>query len=295
MSGPRYLADLQRDRGWTGRIHLRVNVVFAGHWKVGHLQPSRVVDDHELVCFLGGETEVVIGERRYRCRGGEALIKPPGVVQFSRAIAPPVDRICVHFDWDRRRAPGRVEPISFLRDGPPDPTRIRPTPDWVALPIPLHRRFPDREFRARAMALPSILAADPGPVGLARLEAATTELLLRLIDAPEVDEPPRPEAESLALRAKAAIEQRYAEDLSLGALAAELGTAPAVLSRRFRAAFGVSPKAHLQEQRFQVAHELLRAGERSVAEVAAAVGFTDPNYFARAFAKRWGVAPSRVG
>jgi hypothetical protein len=98
VSDPIYLAPLQEARGWTGRIHLRANALFSGHWREGHLQPSRVSDDHELVCFLGGETEVQIGPQRYFVRGGEALIFPPGLVQFSRAIAPPVDRICVHFD-----------------------------------------------------------------------------------------------------------------------------------------------------------------------------------------------------
>lgn len=291
---PLHLNDRQRERGWTARLHVRVNALYAGHWLVGHIQASRVCVDHELMCFLGGETEVIIGDQVYRCRGGEALILPPAVQQFSRAVTAPIDRICIHFDWDRSRPPGLAPPWVFHRDGEPDPRRIKPTPSWVGVPLPLHVRFPDSAFRARALELPQIIESDDSPVGMARLEAVLSDLLLRLIHAPSAEAPVAHEPDDVAARAKLAIETRYAEAFSLAGLAHELGIGASQLSRRFRSRFGVTAVGYLQEQRLQAAHELLIAGGRSIAAVAQAVGIPDPNYFARVFAKRWGHPPSAV-
>jgi len=291
---PLYLSDRQRNRGWTARLHVRVNALYAGHWQVGHIQASRVCIDHELMCFLGGETEVIIGDRLYRCRGGEALILPPAVHQYSRAVSAPIDRICIHFDWDRSRPPGLAPPCVYRREGEADPRRFKPTPTWVGVPLPLHVRFPDSAFRARVLELPQIIEADDSAVGMARLEAGLSDLLLRLIHAPSAESPVAPEPDDVAARAKVAIETRFAEEFSLAHLASELGIGASQLSRRFRSRFGVTAVGYLQEQRLQAAHEMLIAGGRSVAAVAQAVGIPDPNYFARVFAKRWGHPPSAV-
>jgi AraC-like DNA-binding protein len=291
---PLFLADRQNDRGWTGRMNVRVNAIYSGHWQVGHIQASRVSDDHELVCLMGGETEVIIGDRVHRCRGGEALIKPPGVAQFTRAVAAPVDRICIHFDWDRSRKAGEAPPFTYLRDGVPDTKRFKLTPKWVGVAVPLHVRFPDRTFRARALEVPQILEADDSAIGLARLEAIVTDLILRLVHAPLADQPSAAEPDDIAIRAKEAIETRFTKDISLAELATELGTSASHLSRRFRTRFGVTAIGYLQEQRLQMAYDLLQSGSCSVASVAHSVGISDPNYFARVFSRRWGVAPSGV-
>lgn len=57
------------------------------------------------------------------------------------------------------------------------------------------------------------------------------------------------------------------------------------LTRRFRAAFGISPSDYLQRWRIQHALSLLKESRLPVHEVARQCGWNDPNYFARAIKK----------
>ena len=61
--------------------------------------------------------------------------------------------------------------------------------------------------------------------------------------------------------------------------------------RDFRARFGVSPKRWLVERRLERARELVRAGERSVADVAATVGYASTSHFIEVYRGAFGVTP----
>ncbi len=67
------------------------------------------------------------------------------------------------------------------------------------------------------------------------------------------------------------------------------------LQRAFGRHFGMSPKQYLIKRRMERALTLLAEGDASVKEVAFAVGYRDEKYFSRAFKKRYGYAPSRLG
>lgn len=80
-------------------------------------------------------------------------------------------------------------------------------------------------------------------------------------------------------------------DISMAAVAAELGLSQATLRRRLQAE-GIKFARLLDELRCQVAIEYLSDGRHSVNEVAYRLGFSDPAPFSRAF-KRWtGKTPS---
>lgn len=125
---------------------------------------------------------------------------------------------------------------------------------------------------------------------------AGEELLLRsyaralALHAGVVEAPARGEARPVG-RVRAMIEARYAEDLSLGDLAAEAGCSTHHLIRVFRRAVGITPHAYLIDVRVRRAQERLRAGW-SPARVAAEVGFADQAHLTRAFRARIGVPPA---
>jgi AraC-like DNA-binding protein len=64
------------------------------------------------------------------------------------------------------------------------------------------------------------------------------------------------------------------------------------LRARFSADLGVSPQQHLAERRIDEARRLLQHGGFPVGAVAERVGFADPYYFSRAFARRVGMSPT---
>jgi AraC-like DNA-binding protein len=66
------------------------------------------------------------------------------------------------------------------------------------------------------------------------------------------------------------------------------------LFRRLKAITGMSPTAYIRNIRLQKANQLLISTDWRVSEIAYSLGFTDPNYFSRAFRKKFGCAPGVV-
>ncbi|KOV93788.1 AraC family transcriptional regulator [Streptomyces sp. NRRL B-3648] len=88
------------------------------------------------------------------------------------------------------------------------------------------------------------------------------------------------------------LDQNLAERYDLAALADAFRVSPRTLLRRFAAETGRSPLAHLQDSRVRRARHLLETTDRTVAAVAAAVGYQDPGTFAALFARHTGHRPS---
>lgn len=86
---------------------------------------------------------------------------------------------------------------------------------------------------------------------------------------------------------------RFAEDLSLEDLAREAGMSPFHLLRRFKRRHGLPPHAWLVELRLREARRLL-AGDMRLADIAAAVGFSDQSHFTRLCKARHGLTPGRL-
>ncbi|MFD5098604.1 GlxA family transcriptional regulator [Streptomyces albidochromogenes] len=88
------------------------------------------------------------------------------------------------------------------------------------------------------------------------------------------------------------LDQNLAERYDLAALADAFGVSTRTLLRRFAEETGHSPLAHLQASRVRRARHLLETTDRTVAAVAAAVGYRDPGTFAALFTRHTGHRPS---
>ncbi|TNE67780.1 MAG: helix-turn-helix domain-containing protein [Alphaproteobacteria bacterium] len=125
--------------------------------------------------------------------------------------------------------------------------------------------------------------------------AALTLLLVELTRALA----PRDRAESapvgrrpaLVERYRALIEVHHAEGLAVSDYAARLGVTPARLRAACQAVAGEAPIALLQARLISEAKRFLCYTDRTVAEVAYALGFDDPAYFSRLFTHRTGTTP----
>lgn len=92
--------------------------------------------------------------------------------------------------------------------------------------------------------------------------------------------------------AQSLIEATPGRSPSVAGLARQLGVSPRTLTRRFGAAIGVSPKAHIAEVRIEVAKRALEQTDESVERIRADSGFLDATSFRRAFKRQVGMSPS---
>ncbi|HEX8744386.1 MAG TPA: helix-turn-helix transcriptional regulator [Thermoleophilaceae bacterium] len=90
------------------------------------------------------------------------------------------------------------------------------------------------------------------------------------------------------------IEQEYASDLELDAVARRLATSRRQLQRAFAEAGKTSFRTRLAEVRMQRALELLHDGKLPVRDVAASVGYRQAAQFAKTFRRHHGRPPSSI-
>lgn len=100
------------------------------------------------------------------------------------------------------------------------------------------------------------------------------------------------ESDRRLLRARDAMDRRYAEPLDVSTLARIAYVSEAHFIRTFRATFGETPNRYLQRRRVERAMFLLRSTERSVTDICMSVGFSSLGTFSRVFRDVVGESPS---
>ena len=135
-----------------------------------------------------------------------------------------------------------------------------------------------------------------GDVMIKGLLAQVFALLLRR----GLAEGERPSPEKSALRrysvidpALRCIKSSYSENLSVEQLADLCGVSKHYFCRTFKTVTEKSAMEYLRDFRLRVANALLTGTKRSVAEISAACGFDNQNYFSRCYKQYYGETPSQ--
>ncbi len=100
--------------------------------------------------------------------------------------------------------------------------------------------------------------------------------------------------QNIIQQAKEYILENYGDpDLSVEKLCSYLHISPAYFSTIFKKETGQTYVAYLTDVRMEKAVEMLNHTDEKTYVIAAAVGYTEPNYFSYVFKKKFGVAPTR--
>jgi YesN/AraC family two-component response regulator len=91
--------------------------------------------------------------------------------------------------------------------------------------------------------------------------------------------------------AKRYIEQNFTKEISLDEIAGRVSVSSFYLSRIFSKREGMTYKEYLIKLRMERAKQLLKEGKKSIKEISIDVGYTDQNYFSRAFKKYYNKSP----
>jgi len=94
-------------------------------------------------------------------------------------------------------------------------------------------------------------------------------------------------------KALALLHRRPAHPWTIASLGSEVGVSRSVLAERFRRYLSESPMAYLAQWRLQLGAQLLKSTSRSVADIAAEVGYESEPSFNRAFKRQFGLPPAR--
>ncbi len=97
---------------------------------------------------------------------------------------------------------------------------------------------------------------------------------------------------NLAELIMAYIHQNYASKITLEILSDKFSCSQSLLIKTFKKEYGGTIMQELMEVRLQRAEEYLRKSRISLKEIADSCGFSDQNYFSKAFALKYGCSPS---
>ena len=100
-------------------------------------------------------------------------------------------------------------------------------------------------------------------------------------------------SDRIVAEAKIWIRERFARDFGIAELARGLGVSHQTLIRRFKAAGAGTPRAYAQNARVSTAASMLIETDRTIAEIAALVGYSDTASFRKIFTERSGMTPSQ--
>ena len=115
-------------------------------------------------------------------------------------------------------------------------------------------------------------------------------------DVPKTQEEDQSATVSLFIaRFKEVVEARLEDsDVSVEDLAADMNISRVQLYRKVKSITDSSPVELLRNARLNKAYQLLLTTDKSVSEVAYAVGFTSPSYFTKCFKEEYGMVPGDV-
>ena len=141
----------------------------------------------------------------------------------------------------------------------------------------------DREALRAACAASPLLNRDYIRSAAQIMHAVASYLVLERMAALQEDQP--------AARLNALVAAHYADPISVPELCDQLGVGRTQLYKLSRQLYGCGIAEQLRRLRLEKARRLLVAGDASIAEIAAACGFNDYNYFIAVFSRETGCSP----
>lgn len=98
--------------------------------------------------------------------------------------------------------------------------------------------------------------------------------------------------EAIVQLVKEYVQAHYADDISVGVIAANLGFSSSYLTKVFNKYEQLTPSVYIRNYRMSIAKQLLANPDATLNTVSAAVGFSDPFHFSKSFKQTFGISPS---
>ena len=126
------------------------------------------------------------------------------------------------------------------------------------------------------------------PIDADELDAALKKALAQLPQRPEEARTPAELAEAV----KRYIDENYRQSISLDTLAERFYFSREYIGRTFRAQYGCAVYEYIQQRRMEQAKALLANPRLTLQGIAEHLGYSNANYFSKAFRRHFGASPS---
>lgn len=240
------------------RNYQDINPVLLGREDCAPLQsdgPS-VRPYYQIYCIVSGKGRFCCQAKEYRAGAGDLILIPSGAVAFLQA--------------------DEKAPWEYIRAGFSSSLPLSDVFGRQVIYAPESKRIFEQMLSCRQY----------GEMAETYICAKVLELLTLLGGGKAVSG-----ARRYVLQAKNIIETQYDKDLSVSALAQELGLERSYFSKIFKEELGVSPQQYLVSYRLEKAAKLMRKQHYTPSLAAAYCGYSDLVNFSKMFKKRFGLSP----
>ncbi|MEM9515713.1 MAG: AraC family transcriptional regulator [Actinomycetota bacterium] len=242
---------------------------------------------HPVICLiLQGAKELELGAQRVECAAGQSIVVSHELPLRSRITdaSPEVPYLALILELDvglLRRLVDDIDGLDVREPADPDPTALRVGGAAPALIDAFGRLLSMVDSPVEASALGPLVVHE---IHFRLLAADHGAALRRLLN-----------RDSHASRIAKAIDQirgDLAEPLAIGDLARAVGMSQSSFHEHFKAVTSTTPLQYQKDLRLLEARQLLGLGDRTVTEVALAVGYQSPTQFSREYSRKFGITPS---
>lgn len=87
--------------------------------------------------------------------------------------------------------------------------------------------------------------------------------------------------------------EHFTEHYTIEQLAGKFDISPTIMKKCFRGVYGDSIYSYMKMYRLQIAEQLLRESSLTISEIAARIGYLNPNKFTSAFTRAYGITPTK--
>lgn len=264
------MSEQVEDGTFVGALHARRQ--FAGltlaetSYRPALVVPAHAHESALVTLVLDGGLTEERGHRRARVEKGALIYHPPAEPHGHRFSDVGGRCFVLQFgpSWlERMRSFGLAEPGS--------PLDLRGSQaNWLAGQVYREFRSPDTAARLGIEGFALAMLGEIARAGSRSERGAKPPWLVRAVEL---------------------LHARLTDELSLGEIAVAVGVHPSHLSRTFHQHFGVTMSEYVRRQRVELARRLLTGTDRSLSDIALAVGFSDQAHFSRVFKQATGRTP----
>ena len=258
------------NEAWRGSYSLHLERFHYGGDRQGFMLAEDTYAHWVLLSVERGAFDFALGDLSGRAEFGDLVFCPPGGTLWRRSVGERLSFFFAEFRLDGEKDGQGVPSPAAGKISVRDVSRLSSTYDYL------------RGLHAMA---------DPADAALARHLLADLLHLCRLEQRTAASARKRSD-DPLMQRVAAWMREEAHTGVTMGDLAARAGISQSQLTRRFRAAFGLSPVEFLTRVRLKRACELLVSTDDTIDAIAEQCGYETGFYLSRVFTRHLRMAPS---